>query len=79
MKKIILFGHTGSINRGSDAIVKSTADLFLGGSDDIKVVLVTSKKSENGMFRFDEYDKVIESVNFKHKVISQCVSISDVK
>lgn len=79
MKKIILFGHTGSINRGSDAIVKSTADLFHEVSDDIEVVLVTSRKSEDGMFGFDEYDKVIEAANFEHKVISRCVSIFDAK
>lgn len=75
MKKIILFGHTGSINRGSDAIIKSTADLFHEVSDDIEVVLVTSRKSEDGMFGFDEYDKVIESANFEHKVISRCISL----
>lgn len=75
MKKIILFGHTGSINRGSDAIVKSTADLFHEISDAVKVVLVTNRKSEDGMFGFEEYDKVIESANFEHKVISRCVSL----
>ena len=69
MKKIILFGHTGSINRGSDAIVKSTANLFHEVSDDIEVVFVTSKKSEDGMLGFDEYDKII----------SRCVSIFDAK
>ena len=75
MKKIILFGHTGSINRGSDAIVKSTADLFHEISDDAKVILVTNRKSEDSMFGFEEYDKVIESANFEHNAISRWLSL----
>lgn len=45
MKKVVLCGHTGSINRGSEAIIKSTADLL--NKQSIKVILATHELEQD--------------------------------
>lgn len=73
--KIILCGHTGSINRGCDAIIKSTADMFHTVDHNIHVCLVTNRKSEDIRFGFEEYDEIIETAGFENSPIKRGTSI----
>lgn len=69
LKRVILFGHTGSRNRGCDALVKSTADLFHRLAPDLEVLLITARRSEDERMGFGEYDRVIEAAGFENSPI----------
>lgn len=57
MKEIVLCGFTGSINRGTEAIAKSTADLFLKFNK--KVELSTYNLEKDKKLGLKEFEKVI--------------------
>lgn len=73
MYKFVLCGHTGSMNRGSDAIVKSTADLIhrSGGT----VVLASYHKNEDIRYGVDEYDDIVTYADLKSAPILRLVSL----
>lgn len=75
LKRVILFGHTGSRNRGCDALVKSSADLFHMVDPNLEVVLITPRKSEDMVMGFDEYDSVIQSAGFENTPIRRIVML----
>ena len=57
-KGICLNGHTGSINRGCEAIIKSTAKIFndLG----VEVCLSTHDAMQDKKFGLNEFKKIYE-------------------
>ncbi|MCR5742971.1 MAG: polysaccharide pyruvyl transferase family protein [Lachnospiraceae bacterium] len=55
-KSLILCGHTGSHNRGADAIVKSTADLLRGCGGEVR--LASYRRDADSRYGFEEYDDV---------------------
>lgn len=73
MKNFVLCGHTGSSNRGSDAIVKSTADLITSAGG--HTVLATYNYGKDQKFGFGEYHKVIRYVDFATKPFSRCITL----
>lgn len=62
MNKIILCNHTGSFNRGCDAIIKSTADIF--SEKQINTVLAEHRRKEDRAFGESEFDEIIDYSEF---------------
>lgn len=58
MKKILLCGHTGSANRGCEAIIKATADIL--STDNNRILLATYRKDQDVLLGVDEFADVIE-------------------
>ena len=58
MKKVVLCGHTGSINRGSEAIIKSTADLL--NKQSIKVILATHELEQDKKMDISMFENAVE-------------------
>ena len=73
MKDVILCNHTGSFNRGCDAIVKSTADLFreIG----MNTILAEHHKKEDHKFGVAEFSDIIEYAEFSNAPISRSLSL----
>lgn len=65
MKRLYLCGHTGSANRGCEAIVRSTVKVLReGGAEDI--TLLTFKESDD---RIREIDKIVDLMSYPKKTI----------
>ncbi|MCC8163605.1 MAG: polysaccharide pyruvyl transferase family protein, partial [Lachnospiraceae bacterium] len=73
MVKIVLCGHTGSMNRGSDAIVKSTADLLSEAG--MEAVLASYKKDEDSLYGTKEYSEVIRYADRKKNPTLRLLSL----
>lgn len=66
MKKIILCGHTGSCNRGCEAIVRSICKIIRQNIPDAEIILATHNKHQDIALGIDkETDKIIEYNNIK--------------
>ncbi len=64
MKNIVLCNHTGSFNRGCDAIIKSTADIF--STYDIDVILGEHRFNEDKGYGLSEFSGVVEYSEFNN-------------
>ena len=73
MKKVILCGHTGSHNRGCEAIVKSTADLFT--SLGVDVILATHDFPYDCELGILEFSQVVEYAEFRNHPVRRGVSL----
>lgn len=73
MKNIVLCGHTGNFNRGCEAIVKSTADLF--SKKGVKVLLGEHRKIEDNAYGFDEFSKIVEYAEFNNMPVSRTTGL----
>lgn len=73
MKKVILCGHTGSHNRGCEAIIKSTADLF--SSRCIESVLATHDLPYDQRLGISEFSQVVEYAEFRNYPIRRAISL----
>lgn len=73
-KYILLWGHTGSVNRGCDAIVKSTADLIRNNTN-YKCALVTNRYLEDKEMGESEFDEIIETIGFDNSFLCRIVSL----
>lgn len=58
MNKAVLCGHTGSINRGCEAIIRSTADILKKAS--VNSILATHAKEQDLDSKVNEFDELIE-------------------
>lgn len=58
MKNIVLCGHTGNVNRGCEAIVKSTCNLLQ--KKNLKVILTTHDYKNDEKIGIEEFDKVVQ-------------------
>lgn len=72
MKNVILCNYTSSINRGCDAIVKSTADLL--HKYGMKCSLAVHNKEYDKLFGFEEYDKIIYYTELWNKPVARLIS-----
>lgn len=68
MKNLFLCGHTGSSNRGCEAIVKSTAELFKNADFGEKPYLATFKPSEDIGAGVDEVVHLIPYGSYNSKL-----------
>ena len=61
MKNIILCGHTGSVNRGCEAIVRSTVEILkkIGYKDKLKVLTFDESVDKNL-----DLDKVVSLITY---------------
>ena len=81
MKKVILCGHTGSVNRGCEAIVRSTAEILkkcevkdisaftFNESDDVKLNLlrdIMKDMNENMQIILDKIKEYDKIIIFRH-------------
>jgi colanic acid/amylovoran biosynthesis protein len=73
MKKIILCGHTGSHNRGCEAIIKSTADLF--SSWGVETVLATHDLPYDQRLGISEFSKIVEYAEFRNHPVRRVTSL----
>lgn len=73
MKNVILCGHTGSHNRGCEAIIKSTADLF--SSVGVSVVLATHDLPYDQQLGISEFSKIVEYAEFRNHPIRRGISL----
>lgn len=73
MKEVLLCNHTGSFNRGCDAIVKSTADLF--SKYMFKTILAEHHRIEDRSFGIDEFYDVVDYSEFNTAPFSRCMSL----
>lgn len=73
MNKVILCGHTGSHNRGCEAIIKSTADLF--SSMGIKAVLATHDLPYDQQLGVSEFSQIVEYAEFRNHPIKRATSL----
>lgn len=73
MKKIILCGHTGSHNRGCEAIIKSTADLF--SSWGVETVLATHDLPYDLRLGVSEFSRIVEYAEFRNHPIRRVTSL----
>jgi hypothetical protein len=73
MKKIILCGHTGSHNRGCEAIIKSTADLL--SSMGVETVLATHDLSYDQQLGISEFSQIVEYAEFRNHPIRRAISL----
>lgn len=73
MKKVILCGHTGSHNRGCEAIIKSTTDLF--SSMGVETVLATHDLPYDRKLGISEFSKVVEYAEFRNHPIRRSISL----
>lgn len=72
MKKIVLCNHTGSFNRGCDAIIKSTANLLK--SANIQVVLAEHKFKEDRKYGYSDFDDIVNYCEINNAPISRGLS-----
>ncbi|MFR4588839.1 MAG: polysaccharide pyruvyl transferase family protein [Eisenbergiella sp.] len=72
MKKVILCNYTSSINRGCDAIVKSTADLL--HKYGMQCDLAVHNKSYDELFGFEEFDNILYYAELWNKPIERIIS-----
>lgn len=63
MNKAILCGHTGSVNRGSEAIIRSTASILKNVG--INCILATYAKEQDLEADINEFDEIIEYKRIK--------------
>ena len=70
---IVLCGHTGSHNRGCEAIIKSTADIF--SEIGLSSILATHDKAYDTKVGTKEFERVIEYAEFKNKPIQRSFSL----
>ena len=69
MKKIYLCGHTGSVNRGCEAIVRGSVEVFRQcGITDIALVTANKKQDENAGL-----DEVVHLIEFPRKTLLEKV------
>ena len=73
MKKVILCGHTGSHNRGCEAIIKSTADLF--SSAGVGTVLATHDLPYDQRLGISEFSQIVEYAEFRNHPIRRATSL----
>lgn len=73
MKKVVLCGHTGSHNRGCEAIIKSTADLF--SSMGVEAVLATHDLPYDQQLGISEFSKIVEYAEFRNHPIRRGISL----
>lgn len=73
MKKIILCGHTGSHNRGCEAIIKSTADIFHQFNCD--TVLATHDLPYDRKVGVKEFSDIQEYVEFRNSPFLRATSL----
>lgn len=73
MKKVILCGHTGSHNRGCEAIIKSTADLF--SSVGVEAVLATHDLPYDQQLGISEFSQIVEYAEFRNHPIRRITSL----
>ena len=71
MKGIILCGHTGSHNRGCEAIIKSTADGL--HQQNLTVTLATHDLDYDKKVGIDEFDDIKEYAEFKNNRILRII------
>ncbi len=71
MNNAVLCGHTGSLNRGCEAIIKSTAKIL--GRYGVKTVLATFEKEDDFNSGVSEFDEVISYSNLKDSNILEYV------
>lgn len=63
MNKAVLCGHTGSVNRGCEAIIRSTADILKKAG--INSILATHAKEQDLKANINEFDEIIEYKKIK--------------
>lgn len=73
MKEIILCNHTGSFNRGCDAIIKSTADLFKSSS--MKCILAEHHINEDSKFGYVEFSDVMQYSEVSNAPVKRLLSV----
>ncbi len=73
MEEIILCNHTGSFNRGCDAIIKSTADLF--NLHSIKPILAEHRIKEDREFGYNEFAEVLQYSEMDNAPIMRVLSV----
>lgn len=73
MKEIILCNHTGSFNRGCDAIIKSTADLFT--LYQVKAILAEHHIEEDNEFGYAEFAEVMQYSEMNNAPVKRLLSV----
>lgn len=73
MKKVILCGHTGSHNRGCEAIIKSTANMF--SSMGVETVLATHDLPYDQQLGTSEFSQIVEYAEFRNHPMRRVTSL----
>lgn len=73
MKKVMLCGHTGSHNRGCEAIIKSTADIF--AKEGVEAMLATHDLPYDQKLGVSEFTGILEYAEFRNHAIRRAVSL----
>lgn len=77
--KIMMYGHDGSLNRGCEAIVRSSSEMIKERFKDSKIILASGKpKTDEGL---DKLDDIFNSspVEFKPNLLQKVRIISEIK
>lgn len=77
--KIMMYGHDGSLNRGCEAIVRSSSEMIKERFKDSKIILASGKpKTDEGL---DKLDDIFNSspVEFKPNLLQKVRVISEIK
>ncbi len=69
MKKVILCGHTGSNNRGCEAIIRSTVDIL--SNNEMIAQLGSFSKKQDELLDLDKIIDIIEYRGYKNKISPQ--------
>lgn len=73
MKNVVLCGHTGNFNRGCEAIIKSTADLFKDRG--VVSILGEHRKKDDSKYGYDEFCKIVEYAEFNNMPLSRALGL----
>lgn len=73
MKDIVICNHTGCFNRGCEAIIKSTAELF--ENKGIHSILAEHRYYEDTKFGYNEFAEVIEYSEFSNHPIRRTIGL----
>ena len=73
MKNVVLCGHTGCFNRGCEAIIKSTADLF--NEHSMNSILGLHRPKEDRVFGLNEFTKTVYYAEFDTLPLQRVISL----